>query len=337
LKIKREIMANYKAVSTGVWNALARWQDDSSGSYVASTVLPGVNDVVYANGFTVTLDIDIAVLELRTTSGVSVNAGGGFTYGAGCNTVIANLIAGTSICLTHSLTTTKTLIGNSTGGQSANAHGTLSNGNGGLIFVGNMTGGSALAAEGIRNGNGTVLATGSATGGSGTSSAGGANQGAGTFIIIGAATGGTGTAGNVGASNASSGTMFVDTAISSSIAAGVSCTSSSGVTVVKTAQSSQQGVVPISGFVFFDSTVPNSITVRRNNNTDLTLVDSSIGNPIESDVRSGITYASGALTGTLNVPPASAVAVGVPVDNTNGTAMIDINQMGALITSFKIS
>jgi len=329
-------MANYKAVSTGVWNALARWQDDSTGSYVASTVLPSVNDVVYANGFTVTLDIDIAVLELRTTSGVSVNAGGGFTYGAGCNTVIANVIAGTSICLTHSLTTTKTLIGNSTGGQSQLAHGTLSNGGGVLIFVGNMTGGVSNVVEGIRNAsNGTVLATGSATGGSGTSSAGGRNSSTGTFVIIGAATGGTAT--NVGASNSSSGTMLVDTAIASSADAGVEGFSSSGVTVVKTAQSSQQGVVPISGFVFFDSTAPNSITVRRNNNTDLTLVDSSIGNPIESDVRSGITYASGALTGTLNVPPASAVAVGVPVDNTNGTAMIDINQMGALITSFKIS
>lgn len=329
-------MANYKAVSTGVWNALARWQDDSTGSYLASTVLPSVNDVVYANGFTVTLDIDIAVSELRTTTGVSVVAGGGFTYGAGCNTVIGNVIAGTTTCLTHALTTTKTLIGNSTGGTGIAVSGTRLTSSGTLIFVGNMTGGSGSLADGIRNDGGTVFATGNATGGTASTAPGARNVGSGVFTIVGTATGGV-TSGNLGATNSASGTMTVDTAIASSAAAGVEGVSSSGVTVVKTAQFSQQGVVPISGFVFFDSTVPNSITVRRNNNTDLTLVDASTGFPANGDVRNGVSYASGSQVGTLIVPPASAVAVGVPVDNTNGTAMIDINQMGALITSFKIS
>jgi hypothetical protein len=63
-----------------------------------------------------------------------------------------------------------------------------------------------------------------------------------------------------------------------------------------------------------------------------------LGNPSISDVRTGSTYGpSGELTGTLNVPPASAVAVGVPVDNTTGTAIINVADMGALLTSFKIS
>jgi hypothetical protein len=63
-----------------------------------------------------------------------------------------------------------------------------------------------------------------------------------------------------------------------------------------------------------------------------------LGNPSISDVRSGSTYGpAGELTGTLNVPPASAVAVGVPVDNSTGTAIINVADMGALLTSFKIS
>jgi hypothetical protein len=62
----------------------------------------------------------------------------------------------------------------------------------------------------------------------------------------------------------------------------------------------------------------------------------SLGNPAVTDVRNGTTYASGALTGTLKVPPSSSVAVGVPVDNTVGTAIISITDMGALLASYNV-
>jgi hypothetical protein len=62
----------------------------------------------------------------------------------------------------------------------------------------------------------------------------------------------------------------------------------------------------------------------------------ALGNPAITDVRDGVTYASGALTGTLEVPPASSVAVGVPVDNTVGTAIISITDMGALLASYNV-
>jgi len=61
-----------------------------------------------------------------------------------------------------------------------------------------------------------------------------------------------------------------------------------------------------------------------------------LGNPAITDVRQGTTYASGSLTGTLKVPPVNAVSVGVPTDNTVGTAVIDINDMGALLASYVI-
>lgn len=44
------------------------------------------------------------------------------------------------------------------------------------------------------------------------------------------------------------------------------------------------------------------------------------GMPAVSDVRSGVTYNSGVLTGTCVVPPANAVVAGVPVSDTVGTA-----------------
>jgi hypothetical protein len=44
--------------------------------------------------------------------------------------------------------------------------------------------------------------------------------------------------------------------------------------------------------------------------------------PAASDVRDGVSYASGALTGSCKVPAAGSVALGVPVDATTGTAVL---------------
>jgi hypothetical protein len=48
----------------------------------------------------------------------------------------------------------------------------------------------------------------------------------------------------------------------------------------------------------------------------------SFGNPIADNVRSGIVYGGGNLTGTCAVPAASSVASGVPVDATVGSAVL---------------
>jgi hypothetical protein len=48
----------------------------------------------------------------------------------------------------------------------------------------------------------------------------------------------------------------------------------------------------------------------------------TFGNPIAANVRSGVSYGGGNLTGTCAVPAAGSVALGVPVDNTTGTAVL---------------
>jgi hypothetical protein len=48
----------------------------------------------------------------------------------------------------------------------------------------------------------------------------------------------------------------------------------------------------------------------------------SFGNPIAANVRSGVSYGGGNITGTCAVPAAGSVALGVPVDNTTGTAVL---------------
>jgi hypothetical protein len=48
----------------------------------------------------------------------------------------------------------------------------------------------------------------------------------------------------------------------------------------------------------------------------------SFGNPIAANVRSGVSYGGGNLTGTCAVPAAGSVALGVPVDAGFGTAVL---------------
>jgi hypothetical protein len=50
-------------------------------------------------------------------------------------------------------------------------------------------------------------------------------------------------------------------------------------------------------------------------------------------VRSGVTYAAGALTGTAAIPAAGSVALGVPVDATTGTAVLTAANVQTALTS----
>ena len=96
-------MANYKAVANGNWSALATWQDNSSGSFVASTVLPGAADVVYWNNFTVAINQNVTVLQIRNDSTTGVTAGGGGTVSTS-RTINAELFHASGSLITISAT-----------------------------------------------------------------------------------------------------------------------------------------------------------------------------------------------------------------------------------------
>jgi hypothetical protein len=67
-------MAVRYAVATGNWSDTATWDGGT---------LPGTGDDVYANGLTVTIDVDVTVLSIRNSAISPVVAGGGFVCGAG--------------------------------------------------------------------------------------------------------------------------------------------------------------------------------------------------------------------------------------------------------------
>jgi hypothetical protein len=66
-----------------------------------------------------------------------------------------------------------------------------------------------------------------------------------------------------------------------------------------------------------------------------TLIDATANAamPAASDVRSGVSYASGALSGSCAVPAAGSVSLGVPVDAGFGTAVLSVANVQSALTA----
>lgn len=77
-----------------------------------------------------------------------------------------------------------------------------------------------------------------------------------------------------------------------------------------------------------------TMNVNTGGNRTLYTPGVATGFPATNNVRTGITYGpTNNLTGTCAVPPANAVSVGVPVDNTVGTAQLDANALAAALNT----
>ena len=137
-----------------------------------------------------------------------------------------------------------------------------------------------------------------------------------------------------GISNAGTGTVSATRAKAnaygpgntSGLAAAVGIASSGlGVIEIQELEFGQYGMTPTSGTGIRLKKVSTNqaIFTYVDAGAAKTLVDATTGEmPAESDVRSGVSYASGALNGSCAVPDAGSVALGVPVDNTTGNAVL---------------
>jgi len=89
-------MANVRAIKSGNWSDPTVWNTGA---------LPTTADDVYANTFTVTIDQNITVLTLRTTSATGISAGGGFVISTSVTVTCTNSIGiqpGTTTAVTVS-------------------------------------------------------------------------------------------------------------------------------------------------------------------------------------------------------------------------------------------
>jgi hypothetical protein len=219
-----------------------------------------------------------------------------------------------------------------TGGTATNMPAIRYDGSGTVSITGNCIGGTAAGAQAINhNTNASLTITGNVTGGS-NSTAYGLNNVLGANInITGQCIGGVAAA---GAFNTTTGSITATRAVGNGFGPG-----SVGLTAAPGIANSALGVVTIEqleyGSLGQSPTTGTGIRLKKaNTNVAVfnycdtagakTLIDATqnAAMPAASNVRSGVSYASGALTGSCAVPAAGSVSLGVPVDAGFGTAVL---------------
>jgi len=252
------------------------------------------------------------------------------------NSVISNSGSGT-INVTGNLTA-----GTVTSGGSISLSACINNtGNGTVNVTGTVTNGSSISSQGgaqltflqaIRNAStGIVNIIGNCIGTISTPATPNyvigavVNAAGGTINISGNAIGGS--TGNA-VFNGSTGTINLNgNAIGGTAYAAVENSNSAGNLIVEKIVFGANGQTATRGYIKFKNiSTMAAETVLKTDATTTNLVDINVVpnlQPSISDVRLGVTYSSGSLTGTMNVPPFNAVKAGVPVDNGVGTAYLD--------------
>lgn len=331
-------MANYFARKAGNINATDVWATTPSGTAadVWSTFTSA--DVLHSNNFAITVNVSTTVGEVRNDNANSATAGGTFTLKPN-QTLTANIFTGTvSSCLTFGEAGSTNVVGTINANSGNVSTSGITNSSSGTVFItGNIVGGGGPNASGITNSSGGVIdVTGAVLGLAGTAIR---NSSSGSIIVTGSVEAGIGASGfGHGIFNASTGIIQVVGSVtaSSSLPAISSTNASSVVRVSGSFIHAVNGQVPIaSNRILLNSTPFLSLTRYALNGTgtyvDMFTADNSLTQAAPADVRSGTVYANGNLTGTLAVPAAGSVALGVPVDATTGTAYLSESDVLAAV------
>lgn len=348
-------MAVYYARSSGNVNGTI-WATTPSGT--ASNLFGSFTnqDVLMSNNFTVTLNVNTTVLEIRNDNSNSATGGGGFVLSGGV-TLTANIVGGSSTAtlLAYSAAGTASIVGqvtaaagsainfsgsgtlnitgNITGGTTQGAHCVLVIGNGVLNVVGNVIGSSTVQNTGgiyIQAASATVTISGTVTGGSASQSNAIQLASAGTINIIGVVVPGLAAP---GVANLGTGTITITRARGNGFGPGSTglnnivavAGNQNGRTRIYELEYGALGNSPTSGpiEIIDDSTNVAIFAVR--NSSSRTLVDlNNAPNliPSSGNVRSGVSYNYGNNVGSCVIPNANSVVYGVRVDNTIGSGLL---------------
>jgi hypothetical protein len=295
-------MAIRYAVASGNWSSTSTWNGGT---------LPQADDDVYANGFNVTINQNITVTKI-TTEVCPPTAIGGGAFNSTANTILTcNIVGGNSVCLicNNNAGVNLRIIGNVIAINSTaislvvNAFITQ--------LTGNVYGGLSTGAVGISTSNSSQI-----------------NNIIGNLIS------------NVGPAYVSSGTNN-DTIVGNVYASStqVGATNNGGFTITGNLFNSggYMAIRTQRAFINTNNQIQWLVQNQSSQNIQLYSSDYFIGIPSGSDVRKGVIYGiANSLTGSLAVPPTGSVALGVPVDNGVGTAMISVQDMGTLLASYVV-
>lgn len=339
-------MANRYAVANGNWSNTATWDGGT---------LPASGDTVRPNNYTVTVDQNVTVAQLRNDASSPAVAGGTFTLTNGITVTATAITSGSSVnpVITFNLASgsTSTVVGDLTG--SANLQTTISITNSGTLnWVGTALANTNCPSINVTSGatGATINATGTGTAASGTGYViniatsitvnwtGTINGGTSTNVygiscantgsnitVTGTVNGGAST-GATGINGSAMTVTVIGTAAATSTAHAVEGTLVGATIIVSGTMINNVGMMAIKSFKLF---IGSAATTWRFKNQDLTtdryLYSANVlpGSPSVDNVRLGTVYGpSNDLTGLLAVPDPSNVRKGVATDGTAGTAEV---------------
>jgi len=318
--------------------------------------------------------LDGGIINANVTGGASLANNGTVRYNGTVSATINGDITQTTtatnaLVVVHINNGLLTVTGNVTGGGGSgriaiNATGTSAQ----ITVTGNITGGSSAQANAILA-SGTsaqITVTGNPTGGSSSAHAISATGASAQITVTGNPTGGTSTTARAINASGASAQITVTGNLTGDVGEAINATgSSSNVDVAGTLNASPLAhAVLCDGQLVFDGDIfdaangtaaenVNLMRVKINTNVKTVYVtpEESDGNgspvirasldyvtnnvPIPTDVRENVVYANDQFTGTLAVPNESSVALGTPVDDTFGKAVLDADVVGSLFEAFE--
>jgi hypothetical protein len=320
---------------------------------VTSILIPGATNMVQvtATTGTVTISLGGSVAPRTSTSlDVLILHSGNCNLnlsGTNFNGITGTSTASTTTCISKTsaglITITGNLNGGAVSGQSSNRSLVSTNGN--TIVIGDVTGGAnGTISRAIDQSVGTLTITGNVTGGQAAAT----NQGVaftGTSLTVnGTILGGTAAS----AIDSSATTNNITGSIIGGAAAAIGYTAAG---LLSISGSCTAGVIS-PAVVSTNASATNIFTgpfVNTNDTMAVQCVDMvltadastswNFGDitlfsperlafyPSASDIRQGTTYADGTVSGSLAMPPATAVIAGTPTDNTTGSAVLTPTQL----------
>lgn len=344
-------MANRFAVASGNFNDTATWSTTATGSPGASVPVAGDNAIANNRTVTITANATCDIVTNNTTYGGTVGGSFILSNGVELNAAITSdgpsnvstdtvvLSGSNSATISASSITSDIGLSQQYATVRHSSSGTLN------ITAASITGGNCTTSQPldciIFSGSGTLNVTANITGGGGSNSGAGIrNSGNGNLFISGNLIGGISSVGYA-VINSSTGLCQINGNISASSAAiGLfnsstgavtitgNCTATNGFHAVSSTNASStvkasgkfdyslNGTVPVYTPKFILNTTPAAARTRYALNglgafVDMFTADNNLGQANPTDVRSGVSYASGTLTGSLTVPARGSVALSV--------------------------
>ena len=329
-------MANKFARSNGNFDGPI-WALTSSG-VAGSTTTPTIGDNASANTFTIEITGNVSCDNI--TNGTTYGGTGGGTFNLGNASQLTSVIrAGetSNNCITLSGSNSSTIVGDIFGaansgvavqftGSALNITGTIE------AHTGNNTGAVRNAGTGNLTVTGIVYGNGGGSRGHGVQ-----NTSTGQTTIIGPVIGRTFAA----VDSSTAGTISVVGNVIGDSRGGAGIASTNAAANVKISGNligAPNGIPAVYAASYTVNPVPYQTYIRYANNgtgvgSDAYLYHyttdslSAFSMPPLSAVRAGLQYADNTLTGTCQMPAASAVTFGALVDNTSGTAAITNNTL----------